>query len=920
MSLLDESIRRRDFLKGGAAATAAVAAMGLIGCAPNGGGDSNAKDSDADGMTPHVVESDTAILGEEGRWMPMCCNENCGNGCVNRGYVVDGVVVRQKTDDSHDDTSGRPQQRSCPRGHSLRQQLYNVDRLKYPMKRKNWQPGGGENAHGELRGKDEWERISWDEAFDLMAGELKRVYADYGPHAVMCNSWRWQPAANLLRAMGGAIMDSNTESFGTWVFKPQLLGLTAVWGDHADLATVNDRYDMQNADYIILLGANPVWCQGITSSYYFKLAQEAGAKFVFINTSRNVSTAAYDAKWVQARPGTDTALLLAVMYEMLRLDEEQGNIIDWDFLNKYTVGFDLDHLPEDASLDECISEYVKGAYDGVPKTPEWASEISGTPVEDITFLAQILGKENKTMFLHSYAACRVNGSENLPQAFLTVGCMGGHMGKSGHACGASYSFDCADSGPWLYQYNNVRANKRQPDPYVNNCIEGPMWWKAVLDRKYYSTCETGHPENTAIDVTFHERKEMPLDPHILFGFGQNFAQTRQDLNDFLKAIQVFDMVVACDLKSTLTVQYSDIALPAITAWECNDDPDDGPIDWPLYRNGDKLSRRDLIRANWPNIKPVGEARSDVWILQNLASVLGLNVEEIFPYDNKTTFFDNLCGCQFLDKDGVTYKNLLTWTKEDAEKWGVDNPPQEGELTLDEFIDAGCYVIEREPGDNYSHIGYKDYVEDPEANPRPSRSGKLELYCQLKADNYNVMGVNPEPIKPYANYIVPIDGYEESFSDWENKVKGEYPIQLYNNHYLRRSHTSFDNSSWLQEAFVNPVFMNASDAKERGIENGDTVLVRSAYGKTLRHACLLESIMPGTAALPHGPHSVIDDSNPDDVIDRGGNEQILYGPVPSNYFQHLGGYNSLLVELEKYEGEPIPKDCDRDPFLMPGIEE
>ena len=49
-------------------------------------------------------------------------------------------------------------------------------------------------------------------------------------------------------------------------------------------------------------------------------------------------------------------------------------MIDWDFLNTYCVGFDLDHMPADAKLDECISEYVQGKYDGVPKTPEWASE------------------------------------------------------------------------------------------------------------------------------------------------------------------------------------------------------------------------------------------------------------------------------------------------------------------------------------------------------------------------------------------------------------------------------------------------------------------------------------------------------------------------------------------------------------------
>ena len=55
------------------------------------------------------------------------------------------------------------------------------------MKRKHWQPGGGENAHGELRGKDEWERITWDEALTYVTDELKRVYAQYGQDAVICN-------------------------------------------------------------------------------------------------------------------------------------------------------------------------------------------------------------------------------------------------------------------------------------------------------------------------------------------------------------------------------------------------------------------------------------------------------------------------------------------------------------------------------------------------------------------------------------------------------------------------------------------------------------------------------------------------------------------------------------------------------------
>ena len=174
MSLLDKSLKRRDFLKGTAAAAAATAAFGLSGCSTG-----TAQDAGSDGA--HVVASDTSILADAGEWMPIHCHQNCNQMCLNMGYVVDGVVVRQKTDDAREDSFDCPQQRGCLRGRSLRQQVYNADRIKYPMKRKSWQPGGGENAHGELRGKDEWERIGWDEALDLVVGELKRVYAEYKP-------------------------------------------------------------------------------------------------------------------------------------------------------------------------------------------------------------------------------------------------------------------------------------------------------------------------------------------------------------------------------------------------------------------------------------------------------------------------------------------------------------------------------------------------------------------------------------------------------------------------------------------------------------------------------------------------------------------------------------------------------------------
>ena len=117
---------------------------------------------------------------------------------------------------------------------------------------------------------------------------------------------------------------------------------------------------------------------------------------------------------------------------MIRLDEERGDVIDWDFVNERTVGFTPETMPEDAATDENYRDYILGAYDGTPKTPEWASEICGTPVEDITWYAELAAKDNKVIFFHSYAASRYLGAENLPQAFMTVSALGGHYGKSGH--------------------------------------------------------------------------------------------------------------------------------------------------------------------------------------------------------------------------------------------------------------------------------------------------------------------------------------------------------------------------------------------------------------------------------------------------------------------------------------------------------
>ena len=114
-------------------------------------------------------------------------------------------------------------------------------------------------------------------------------------------------------------------------------------------------------------------------------------------------------------------------------------------------------------------------------------------------------------------------------------------------------------------------------------------------------------------------------------------------------------------------------------------------------------------------------------------------------------------------------------------------------------------------------------------------------------------------------------------------------------------------------------MNAQDAADRGIKAGDTVMCFNDFGKMLRKAQPMETIMPGVVAVPHGVHSVLDEST-GEIIDRGGSEQILSDGTQSNYFNQVDGYNSLVFEIEKYNGPALVEDYERGPFLANGVDD
>src|SRR3990170_2419132 len=167
MSIISKAVNyklnRRTFLKWTGATGAAISGSALI----KGG----------------LNKLESARAAGPAVWKTTSCWHNCGGRCMLKVLVQDNIMLRVKTDDTHPDSPDYPQQRACLRGRSQRMQVLAADRIKYPMKRKNWEPGGGKK---ELRGKDEWVRISWDEALNIVASETKRIKDKYGNKAIYC--------------------------------------------------------------------------------------------------------------------------------------------------------------------------------------------------------------------------------------------------------------------------------------------------------------------------------------------------------------------------------------------------------------------------------------------------------------------------------------------------------------------------------------------------------------------------------------------------------------------------------------------------------------------------------------------------------------------------------------------------------------
>lgn len=876
------SIDRRAFV---ATAAASALSVALTGCASGatwaGGGDG--------GRAEQAVR-EMNELAEGGEWKPVACAHGCTNNCTLQGYVKDGKVLRIRTDQLEGDSFERFQTRACVKGRAARFKWNNEGRLKYPMKRKGWKPGGGENSNGQMRGRDEWERISWDEAIELTASEIKRVRESYGNTAILTpgfQSWIQDlHPGRLMDCYGGCVTTYGDQSQGAW----GLVNRT-VYGGGQFVDPFNDRFSLLDAKLLVLWGKNVAWTMP-NCAWLYRQVKENGTKIVVVDPWLSPTAQSMADEWIAVRPGTDQYLMLGMAYHMV-----ENGLQDQEFLDTYTVGFDAAHMPADAKDDRNFKGYLLGEYDGVAKTPEWAQRYCGVPADTIRAFAEELATSDPVTMSAGLGPARTDTGSSFAWLFYVLAWMTGNIGRSGAE--ATMSWDYRDpilTNAGLYGADcgiEVKLTDVCPPARGNNKankmkIEEDTPFQGLAYCDVYDAILTG-------EYADFGRGKKPIDIRLIYeiGYGAPLNQT-SDLTRGIEAYRKVEFVVVSDYFMTADAQYADIVLPAASSWE--------RPGTDILRQMNEIDFGDGGFSFGVQVsEPAYEAKNDYEIELLIGRALGLKDEEVFNISLEQAAFNKLANATYLDFDGE-YKPIATITNDQIEKCNVEGKPQEGLVDLEELYRSGRFSYPFAK-DQKRVIAFKDFVADPVANPLPTPSGKLEIRCETFAEWNNSFGYNTLDALPVVEEST--EGYEKMFEDWDNQVKGEYTFQLVSVHHMAHSHSEMDNIPEIVEFWPNDLIINTNSAQEIGVESGDTVLVESAHGKIVRRVNVTPRILPGVAIIGQGNKPAYDDEK---GIDFGGSANTLAGS--RLIAQAYQPWNSCLVKISKYEGKALPFEYQR----------
>ena len=484
--------------------------------------------------------------------------QGCHPECGVLVQVDNGKVTKIEGDLKHPFSRGA----ICQKGREYYKFAYHPDRVKYPLKR-----AGG-------KGEGKWERISWEQALTEIAAKVTEIRDTYGPlsNGVMHGTGprASPPAARLL---ANALGTPNVVSVDLHIcMVPAKVGDILTFGESI---TLESGPDYLASKCILVCGANPQVSHLPRGLDILEAKKENKAKLIVIDP-RLTPLAEKADLWLQVRPGTDGALILALMNVMI-----SEKLYDKEFVDKWCYGFD--------KLTSRAQEY----------TPEKVERITWVPAEKIRTAARMYAA-TKPASLHQRVAVNQNiSSTQTSRALAALIALTGNIDVPGGNLFPTHMTGFIPESPFEIERE---IGERRIGRHEYPLISGPEApWKFVHGA-------------LAIEAMLTDK---PYPFKSLFCFGANPVMVMPDTKKVWEALKTLELFVVSDFFITPSGELTDYILPAAT-WLERDDLCHGS-----YMN--------LIVARQKAIEPLFECRDDTTIVLELVKKIPWADKKFMPW-------------------------------------------------------------------------------------------------------------------------------------------------------------------------------------------------------------------------------------------------------------------------------------------------
>ncbi len=492
-------------------------------------------------------------------WKKAICGI-CPAGCWVQVGMENGKVVDIKAD------TGHPLGMICRRGEHAPEIIYSEHRIKHPMKRKG------------KKGTYEFDQISWDEAYDLIVQNLNKIKQESGPEAVAIYTGRGAfelSLCDMYQPKGVAVSSASNILFPFG--SPNTMGVGALCyvsfamiAPHVTMGRmlINMFTDMENAEMLVVWGANPATDSPPLDMYRLEAAAKRGAQIVVIDPRRTETVTRTGGEWIPIRPGTDGALALSMIEVMI--DED---FYDEDFAENWCHGFE--------ELKTYVQHY----------SPEVTESITGVPADVIRRLARQLARATgASPVMYTGLEYSDSGTQAI-RAVHSLFALAGHLDVPG---GIGLSM--------LDTHFPINRSCNQENPDLNH----------ALARDKFPIYSNYRGESHASALVSSVLTGKPYSIRGLIIHGASLLTSWPQTTLWRETLSKLDFQVCIDRQLTADAMYADVVLPATTMFEIDSYMTYGPI----FRLREKV------------IKPVGEARNDYLIMAELARRLGYG--DLYP--------------------------------------------------------------------------------------------------------------------------------------------------------------------------------------------------------------------------------------------------------------------------------------------------